>query len=51
MKNLFLGALVAGVAMTANIPLTKRTITKASLAKQAAFYKNKDFSIEDNGLG
>ena len=36
--------------MTANIPLTKRTISKASLAKQAAFYKNKAFS-EDNGLG
>lgn len=50
MKNLILGALAAGLAATATIPLQKRPLTKASLEKAAQIYKNGHY-YPFNGLG
>lgn len=50
MKNLFLGALAAGLASSATIPLQRRPLTKQSLDKAAEIYKNGHF-YPFNGLG
>ena len=49
MQRLLLACFLAGAALSENIPLMKRDLTKAGLQKQAAFYKN--MKHQDNGLG
>jgi len=48
MQKLTIVALIAGAALSANIPLKKKELTRANLEKQRAAYKNGKFL--DNGL-